>query len=94
MMANDELVMLEEVTGSAQAEALRGLLEAQGVQVVLSRESAGQSTLPVTFGILGSVQLLVRKTDESQARQILEEYYAGAFIEEEQPEEPQDEEEL
>jgi hypothetical protein len=80
-MSDDELVLLEEATGPAQAETLRGLLEAQGIQILISQESAGQSALPVTFGILGGVQLLVKKKDLEQARQILDEYYAGDFIE-------------
>jgi len=82
-MTNEELVLLEKVAGSAQAEALRGLLEAQGVEVILSQESAGQSTFPVTYGLLGTVQILVRRKDEQQAREILEEYYAGKFEEQE-----------
>lgn len=79
-MSDDELVLLEEATGPAQAETLRGLLDAQGIQILISQESAGQSALPVTFGILGGVQLLVKKKDLEQARQILDEYYAGDFI--------------
>ena len=82
-MSDNELVLLEEVSGTAQAEALRGLLEAQGVEVMLSQESAGQSTIPVTFGILGNVQILVRKKDEEAAKEILKEYYAGDFMDDE-----------
>ena len=81
-MSDSKLVLLEKVAGSAQAETMRGLLEAQGVDVLLSQESAGSSTLPVTFGILGEVEILVRKEDEEKARQILDEYYAGEFEEE------------
>ena len=79
-MSNDELVLLEEVSGKAQGEALRGLIEAQGIEVMLSQEAAGQSTFPVTYGILGSVKLFVRQQDEERAREILAEYYAGDFI--------------
>ena len=83
-MSDDELVLLEEATGPAQAETLRGLLEAQGIRVLISQESAGQSALPVTFGILGGAQILVKAKDLEQARQILKEYYAGDFMEKEE----------
>jgi len=78
-MPDQELVLLEEVAGAAQAEILRGLLEAQGIEVLLSQESAGSSMIPVTFGILGDVKIMVRKVDFESAQEILNAYYAGEF---------------
>ena len=85
-MSKDDLILLEEVSGTAQAEALRGLMRAQGIEVLLSQEAAGSSTFPVTFGTLGNVQILVREEDIEQAREILDEYYSGKFMEQEIPE--------
>lgn len=90
-MSKDDLILLEEVSGTAQAEALRGLLKAQGIEVLLSQEAAGSSTFPVTFGTLGNVQILVREEDIQQAREILDEYYSGEFIEEDNSEDNSDE---
>jgi hypothetical protein len=77
-MPEDGLVLLEEVAGAGQAEVLRGLLEAQDIHVLLSQESAS-SAIPVSFGILGDVKIMVKEEDLERAREILEEYYAGEF---------------
>lgn len=77
-MSDEELTLLEVVSGTAQAEALRGLLEAQGIHVLLSQESAS-SAIPVSFGILGEVKILVLEKDLARAKQVLDEYYAGDF---------------
>lgn len=77
-MPEDGLVLLEEVAGAGQAEVLRGLLEAQDIHVLLSQESAS-SAIPVSFGILGDVKIMVKEEDLKRAREILEEYYAGEF---------------
>lgn len=75
----DELVVLDEFSGSAQAEMIRGLLKAQGIDAIISQEAAGQGTFPLSVGILGSVEILVRKEDEESARKILDEYYSGVY---------------
>lgn len=75
----DELVVLDEFSGSAQAEMVRGLLKAQGIDAIISQEAAGQGTFPLSVGILGSVEILVRKEDEEAARKILDEYYSGGY---------------
>ena len=88
-MTEERLVLLEEVAGVGQAEILRGLLEAQDIQVLLSQESAS-SAIPVTFGILGEVKIMVRENDLERAREVLDEYYAGEFESEEQEDGEQD----
>jgi hypothetical protein len=88
-MPEDGLVLLEEVAGAGQAEVLRGLLEAQDIHVLLSQESAS-SAIPVSFGILGDVKIMVREEDLERAREILEEYYAGEFDRDEESAEEDD----
>jgi Putative prokaryotic signal transducing protein len=78
-MPAENWVVLETVGGSFQAEILRGLLEAQGVPVVLSQEGAGHSAYAVTVGPLGEVQILVPAEELSNARKVLDDYYSGAF---------------
>ena len=56
----------------AQAEILRGLLEAQGISVALSQEAAG-SVMPVDVGAFGQVEILVAAEQATRAREILDE---------------------
>lgn len=68
-----------ETTGSAEAEILRGLLEAQGIEVWLSQEGAGKSVYPVTTGVFGKVEILVPETQLAQAKSILAEVDSGFY---------------
>jgi hypothetical protein len=78
-MPAEKWIVLETVSGNFQAEILRGLLEAQGVSVVLSQEGAGRSAYAVTVGPLGAVQILVPAEELAEARKVLDGYYAGAY---------------
>ena len=82
-MSEQQWETVESVSGDLQAELLRGLLEAQGITVLLSREGAGRA-LGLSVGTLGEVQILVPSDQKSQAELILQEYYAGDFIAEDQ----------
>jgi hypothetical protein len=64
--------------GDLQAEILKGLLEAQGIPVVLSQEGAGQ-TFGLTVGRLGEVDILVPTHLVPQAQQVLDDYVQGKF---------------
>lgn len=75
---HEEWEVIEEVAGAMQAEVVRGFLEAQGVPTVLSQEGAG-SVYAMTVGVLGRVQILVPPDQVARARQILADYYAGAY---------------
>ena len=67
------------VNGTFQAEILRGLLESQGVEVVLSQESAGRWAYALTVGPLSRVEIFVPVRQAQLARQILADYEAGKF---------------
>jgi hypothetical protein len=71
--------VIDEVVGEIQAELLRGLLEAQGIQVWLSQEGIGHSIYPVNIPPLGKIQILTPANQSQAARVILEDYYAGKF---------------
>ena len=78
MSINNEWVVLEYVPGDLQAEILRGLLEAQGIPVFMSQESAGKA-IGLTVGPLGEVTFLVRAEDLQDAQRILADYRSGLF---------------
>ncbi len=78
-MAEQKWEVVETIAGDFQAELLRGLLEAQGIPVVLSQEGAGRSLYPVTVGALGKVDVLVPSSYREQALQVIRDYNAGAF---------------
>jgi hypothetical protein len=73
-----ELVVIHTVSGLAEAEILRGLLESAGVSVELSYEAA-LSAYSVGVGRLARVELMVRSDQEALARQVLEDYRSGAL---------------
>jgi hypothetical protein len=73
-MTDAEWVMVDETAGMLQAELLRGLLEAEGISVMLLQEGAGKA-IGLTVGPLGTVQMLVKPADAPRARQALDEFY-------------------
>ena len=77
-MSDEKWEVVTEVSGELQAGLLRNLLEAQGIKVFLNQEGAGKA-YGLTVGPLGQVQILVPKTQNQEARQIVDDYYAGKF---------------
>jgi len=75
-MTEQGWAVLEEVGGKATAEILRGLLEAQGIPVLLSQEGVGEFVYPTSFT---RVQVLVPEDGLEGARQIMKEYRLGSF---------------
>jgi hypothetical protein len=77
-MAEEEWVLLEKVEGPLQAELLKGLLEAQGINVWLNQQGASRA-YAVSVGTLGLVEILVPSSQTGQAKQVLEAYYRGDY---------------
>jgi hypothetical protein len=75
---DNSIVAIAEVAGDMQAEILRGMLEAQGIHVMLSEESAARA-IGISMPGLGLVQVFVRAEQAEAAREILQEYDAGDF---------------
>jgi hypothetical protein len=86
-MPKDKWELITEVPGELQADLLRNLLEAQGIQVFLNQEGAGRA-YGLTVGPMGEVQVLVPSHQSQEARKIVEDYFAGKF--ESDSEEPPD----
>ncbi len=77
-MSDEKWEVVTEVSGELQADLMRNLLEAQGIKVFLNQEGAGKA-YGLTVGPLGQVQVLVPKSKSQEARQIVDDYYAGKF---------------
>jgi hypothetical protein len=75
-MTEKNWVVLDDIPGMMDVEILKGLLEAQGIPVVLSQEGAGKS-LGLYVGPLGEVQILVPESKFESAREILKDFYDG-----------------
>lgn len=66
--------LLTEISGRFEAEMLKSYLEAEGIEVQLFQEGAGQDLYPVTFGPLAMVQVFVPNDKINDARSILDSY--------------------
>ena len=75
-MNKQEWTSIVRVQGDLQAELLRGLLEAQEIPVLLSREGAGKA-YGFTVGPLGEVDILVPENFAKSAKSILKMYQGG-----------------
>lgn len=69
------------VSGKLEADIVSGMLEAQGIETMLSYESAGTA---YGFGVgrLARVEILVRNEQTAEAEAILEDYQTGKYIDE------------
>jgi hypothetical protein len=72
-MTADELAKLIVLNNPTEAEVLRGLLEAQGVRVLLSKEGAA-TAFGLTVGAFAEIEVFVPSSQFPEAKQILDEY--------------------
>jgi len=63
--------LLLEVQGRLEAELIKSMLEASGIQVELFQEAVGHHVYPVMVDGLGRVQIFVAKENLSEARRII-----------------------
>lgn len=75
-MQKSNWVLIKKVYGQVQAELLRGLLEAQGIEVLLSKEGAAKA-IGLDTGAMGDTQLHVRADNEAAARELIRLYDQG-----------------
>ena len=75
--------LLDEVYGRLEAEAIKSLLEAEGIRTELIQEAVGHLIYPVTVDGLGRVQIFVPKKDIKEARLWLKAYQDGLSDEKE-----------
>jgi hypothetical protein len=91
-MTYDRWEVLDQVSGSVRADILKSLLEAQGLNVVLSQEGIGESIYPVSIGPLSEIQILVPVSQLAEAQKVLADYYAGVFEDVSYPDSVEDQE--
>ncbi len=70
-----------EVQGRLDAELIESYLEAHGIDVELIQEAIGRSIYPVTVDGLGRVQVFVPMEKIEEARELLAEFTADTFLE-------------
>lgn len=80
---NQEWKVVDEVAGSTQAEIIKGMLEAQGISVILAEEGAGRA-IGLGAGPTAIVQVLVPESSETEARGLLDSYYRGDLVDPDQ----------
>ena len=68
--AEDEFIELAKVQGDFEAQVLKGLLESEGVDVIV-KAGLVQAIHPITVNGLGEMRLCVREGDLDRAREIL-----------------------
>ncbi len=66
----EELVVVYQSMGMLGAEVIKGKLESAGIPAVLKYESAS-TVFPVVGGDMGEVKVLVSKSHEQEALEIL-----------------------
>jgi hypothetical protein len=78
----DRYVHLDTVEGKLQAEILRGMLEAHGIETLLSQESAA-AIYGFGIGPMAEVEILVPLEQLDEARKLLDSYQAGTLEQDE-----------
>jgi hypothetical protein len=73
---DQDIVQVGSVSGKIEAEILRGLLEASGINVLLVHEAAA-SIYGLGVGPLAQVDLMVPAAQASEAVKIIERYHSG-----------------
>lgn len=80
-MTNIQWEVVAYLSDSIEAEILRGLLQAQGVEVWLSQEGAARA-IGLTVGPVGEIAILVPSHQFEQALDVLEAYDQGDYEDE------------
>ena len=81
-MATDEWTLLKIVYNQAESEIIKGMLEAQGVPVLLAQEGAAKA-IGLNVGTLGEIQIHVKSSDMDDAKATLADFFSGNIEESE-----------
>jgi hypothetical protein len=73
-MDNEKIKRIAVLNDPAEAEVLRGLLEAQGIRVMLSKEGAS-TAYGLTAGAFGEVEVFVSEAQAEEAERLFEETF-------------------
>ena len=78
-MSKKHWEVVEVICGVLLPELLCGLLKAQGIPAITSREGYARAK-GLYYGPLGETEILVPSDFVDQAHEVLDLYYAGAFM--------------
>ena len=67
--------LIKKVYNHAEAEVIKGMLEAQGAEVLLAQEGAAKA-IGINVGSLGEIQIHVRSEHEEMASQLVREFFS------------------
>lgn len=81
MTAND-WILLKNVYSQAESEIIKGMLEAQKIEVLLAQEGAAKA-IGLNVGSLGEIQIHVQSSDIDDANALLVKFYSGDIEESE-----------
>ena len=81
MTAND-WVLLKNVYSQAESEIIKGMLEAQEIEVLLAQEGAAKA-IGLNVGSLGEIQIHVQSSDIDDAKSLVADFYSGDIEENE-----------
>ena len=70
---NEQLVVVDTVARRIEAEVLRSYLRANGIECILSQEAVGL-VYGFMVGDMARVEILVRASQQREARVIIDEY--------------------
>lgn len=73
-MSAHQLSRIAVLNDPIQAEVMRGLLEAQGIKVMLSKEAAS-TVYGLTAGAFSEVEVFVPESQAEEAKRIINESY-------------------
>ncbi len=75
-MARMDWILLKNVYSHAESEVIKGMLEAQNIQVLLAQEGVAKA-IGLSVGSLGEIQIHVKSSDKAAAKSILEDFLSG-----------------
>lgn len=75
-MSDKNWQVITEVAGELEAELLKSMLEAQGVEVLITREASARA-IGLNLGPMGKVQLLVPGEEAAFSKKLIDDYYGG-----------------
>jgi hypothetical protein len=76
MTIHSDIAVVATVSNQLEAEIIKGLLEANGIETWLSSESAG-TAIGLGIGPMSEVEVLVSSEHEREARSLLEDLHSG-----------------
>jgi hypothetical protein len=78
-MSAEKLEKIAVLNDPAEAEVLRGLLEAQGMSVLMTKEAAS-TAIGLTFGAFSEIELFVPANKAAQAKRLASEFFGDSLL--------------